>query len=391
MFTNGTHSVRPAGLEEAEAVGSEAPRRTRSVRRAAVTLAIGGSLLVSAISAGPALADQYPPGSLYGTEYGAVANDSVPKGPVDVLTNLDTGLVAEAPSTTVGAQMIQTGANGGFNQTWAVEPSGAYYQLQNRQSGLCLEDSGTATAQDAPVIQSSCSSAVSQQWKLTTQSGGLSIINANTGGYLAVAGGEKQAPSDGAGLVQDLEHKNHADSWTQTPASYQILTDLELATGHGANDPPSLYFVSSQYDATQWTCLSGYHFRMHSAGTYDSANNRWKTLPQAEVDQALTPEVVPSSTDDNIISTQQSPDGGQFPFISPELSESQYDTLVQQPISWTNATVSSSEGNGVSDGAPSAANAGVGTVSITYGYTTAFQGADLQGQVILHCDPNPGN
>ena len=97
----------------------------------------------------------------------------------------------------------------------------------------------------------------------------------------------------------------------------------------------------------------------------------------------LSPETGVSSTD-NTISTQQSPDGGQFPFISPELSESEYNTLAQEPLSWTNATVSSSEGNGVSDSDPAAANAGDGTVSISYGYTAVYQGMDLTGQVYLH-------
>jgi hypothetical protein len=363
------------------------------LRRAAVALAIGSTLLVAGVQAGVAHADQYPPGSPDGTQYGVVTSDSVPQGQVDTLTNLKTGMVADDAnnSGSAGTQMIQWPANGGYNQNWVFVPStganAGYDEIQNRQSGLCLDVSGASTAQDAPVIQWTCSGNTNQQWQVKSiGTDAVVLINKNSGGYLAVSGGDNDGSTpQGAGLVQDVENINDTDTWMPSPVSYRILTDLENVSAR--SNGGGLYFVNSQYDATQWACTSGYHFRMASTGTYDSANGRWKTLPQAEVDQALTPETAVSSTD-NIISTQQSPDGGQFPSISPELSESTYDTLVQEPISWTNATVASSEGNGVSDSDPAAANAGDGTVSLTYGYTAVYQGQDLSGQVYLHCDPN---
>lgn len=367
--------------------------RMGALRRAAVALAIGSTLLVAGVQAGVAHADQYPPGSPDGTQYGVVPSDSVPQGQVDTLTNLKTGMVADDAnnSGSAGTQMIQWPANGGYNQNWVFVPStganAGYDEIQNRQSGLCLDVSGASTAQDAPVIQWTCSGNANQQWQVKSiGTDAVVLINKNSGGYLAVSGGDNDGSNpQGAGLVQDVENINDTDTWMPSPVSYRILTDLENVSAR--SNGGGLYFVNSQYDATQWACTSGYHFRMASTGTYDSANGRWKTLPQAEVDQALTPETAVSSTD-NIISTQQSPDGGQFPFVSPELSESTYDTLVQEPISWTNATVASSEGNGVSDSDPAAANAGDGTVSLTYGYTAVYQGQDLSGQVYLHCDPN---
>jgi hypothetical protein len=295
-------------------------------------------------------------------------------------------------SGSAGTQMIQWPANGGYNQNWVFVPStganAGYDEIQNRQSGLCLDVSGASTAQDAPVIQWTCTGNANQQWKVepTATSGTDLIQNENSGGDLTVSGGDNGGnTAQGAGLVQDVNNINNTDTWQLSPVSYRILSDLELVSARGNSD--GIYNVNSQYDASEWACTSGYHFRMASTGTYDSANNRWKTLPQAEIDQAGSPETGVSSTD-NIISTQQSPDGGQFPFISPELSESTYNTLVQEPISWTNAVVSSASGNGVSDSDPSAANAGEGTVSLTYGYTSVFQDQDLSGQVYLHCDPN---
>ncbi|MGO9821932.1 MAG: RICIN domain-containing protein [Solirubrobacteraceae bacterium] len=386
------------------ALGESLPRSDHSgvavagwigvLRRAAVALAVGSTLLVAGVQTGVAHADQYPPGSIYGTQYGVVPSDSVPGGQVDTLTNKQTGMVADDAnnSGSAGTQMIQWPANNGYNQNWVFVPStganAGYDEIQNRQSGLCLDVSGASTAQDAPVIQWTCSGNANQQWRVeATAAPGASVIeNENSGGDLAVAGGENDGnPGQGAGLVQDVDNSNYTDTWTVSPVSYRILTDLENVSARG--DLGGNYYINSQYDATEWACTSGYHFRMASTGTYDSINDRWKTLPQAEIDQALSPETGVSSTD-NTISTQQSPDGGQFPFISPELSESEYNTLAQEPLSWTNATVSSSEGNGVSDSDPAAANAGDGTVSLSYGYTAVYQGMDLTGQVYLHCDPN---
>jgi Ricin-type beta-trefoil lectin domain-like len=387
MFTFDRFAARAPGESHPrpDQPGVAFARRSRGLRRAAVGLAIGSSLLVSAVDAGSALADQYPPGSPYGTQVGVVANDSTPKGQVDTLTNTDTGLVADDPngSGSVGTQMIQWPANGGYNQNWVVIPAGAYGQIENRQSGLCLDETSRET-QNAPVTQSSCADTVSQQWKLVTQSGGTSIVNAGTGGYLAVAGGESnEAPGAGTGLVQDIDHQNHANVWTLSPVSYRVLTDKELAMGYSSNDPPALYYYSSVQDETTWTCQSGYHFRMASAGTY--SDGHWVTFPQAAIDQAEGPQTAVSPTN-NQISTQQGPDGGYFPYAG--YSGGTDEAGLQQPISWTDAPVSSPGSSGLSDSDPAGANAGYGSVSIGYGYTTAFQGQDLEAQVILHCDPN---
>ena len=364
----------------------------KSLRRAAVLAAFSSAMLASSgIGAGSALADQYPPGSPYGTPYGQVPSNSVPGGTVATLTNPETGMVADDAnnSMSAGTQMIQWPANGGDNQNWVFVPStganSGYDEIQDRQSGLCLDVSGASTAQDAPVIQWTCTGNANQQWKVqATQVSGVDFIqNKNSGGDLAVAGGESGTAPQGAGLVQDVDTTNFTDAWRVSPVSYRILTDWENLMGRGAN-PAGLYYYSSQYDATQWSCVSGYHFRMASAGTYNSSLNKWTTLPQAEIDQALSPETGVSSTD-NQISTQQGPDGGWFPWLT--YANGMDETNLAKAISWTHAEVVSSGSSGASDNDPAAANAGNGTVEITYGYTTAFQGQDLDGQVYLHCDP----
>ena len=383
------------------ALGESQPRLDQSgvavagpsgrLRRAAAALAIGSSLLVAGVQAGVAHADQYPPGSIYGTQYGVVASDSVPQGQVDTLTNLKTGMVADDDnnSGSAGTQMIEWPANGGYNQNWVFVPStganAGYDEIQNRQSGLCLDVSGASTVQDAPVIQWTCTGNANQQWQVhSIGTNAIALQNENSGDYLGVAGGDSDGnPVQGAGLVQGVANSNDAATWLLTPVSYRILTDKELAAGHGSNDPPQFYYYSTIGDDTAWTCQSGYHFRMASAGSY--SDGHWVTFPQAAVDQAETPQTAVSATD-NQISTQQGPDGGYFPFAG--FGQGIDEAGLQQSISWTDASVSSPGSSGLSDSDPAGASAGYGSVLIGYGYTTAFQGQDLEAQVILHCDPN---
>jgi hypothetical protein len=393
MFTFDRSTERGLGESQPrpDQSGIAVAGRTRSVRRTAALMAMGASILVSAIGAHSALADQYPPGSDYGTQVGVQASDSVPQGQVASLTNVKTGMLADDAnnSSTAGTQMIQWPADNGYNQDWVFVPSkganGGYDEIQNRDSGLCLDVSGASTAQDAPAIQWTCSGNANQQWQLqTTMTGDELIVNKNSGGYLAVSGADNGAPTvQGAGLVQDVNHTNYTDAWTVSPVGYRILTDKELAMGHGANDPPQFYWYSTIGDDTTWTCQSGYHFRMASAGTYSGGH--WVTFPQAAIDQAETPQTAVSATN-NQISTQQGPDGGYFPFAG--YGQGTDEAGIQQPISWTDAPVSSPGSSGLSDSDPAGANAGYGSVSIGYGYTTAFQGQDLEAQVMLHCDPN---
>jgi Ricin-type beta-trefoil lectin domain-like len=209
----------------------------KSLRRATVLAAFSTAMLASSgIGAGSALADQYPPGSLFGTQYGVVASDSVPGGTAATLTNVKTGMVADDAnnSTSAGTQMIQWPADGGYNQNWVLVPSSGansgYDEIQSRQSGLCLDVSGASTAQDAPVIQWTCTGNANQQWQVeATQTTGVDLIeNKNSGGSLAVAGGENYgSPGQGSGLVQDVNNTNETVTWNVAPVSYRILTDWE--------------------------------------------------------------------------------------------------------------------------------------------------------------------
>jgi len=327
-------------------------------RRAAVALAIGSTLLVAGAQAGVAHADP----------------NSVPAGQVNILTNNQTGLVADDAnsSNSAGNQMIQWPANGGFNQDWVFVPStgvnAGYDEIQNRLSGLCLDVSGASTAQDAPVIQWTCTGNANQQWKVeSTAASGTSLLqNENSGGYLSVAGGENDGdPGAGADLVQDVDNSNYTDTWKVSPTSYQMVTSLETGIAN---------FAGTQ-DPTDWACVSGYHFRMASPGTYNYSTNKWTALPQAYVDDPFVNSAVDGN---NAVSPNQGPDGGL------------YQGTDNDPVSesWTNARVMSQPGDYGSDPDPSGASSGHGVVTINYYYSGAFQWLGLDEQVHLHCDPD---
>jgi hypothetical protein len=158
--------------------------------------------------------------------------------------------------------MIQWPSNNGYNQNWVVIPSGAYYQIQNRLSGLCLDET-SGEIQDAPVTQSSCAKVVTRQWKLVTQSDGVSIVNASTGGYLAAAGGESNgAPGQGAGLVQDIDHQHRANiaalitlektipwRWAATWGTAGVLIALAITVAAIPNHVPGLAIPSGGHHA----------------------------------------------------------------------------------------------------------------------------------------------
>lgn len=346
-------------------------------RRLAAVSALACALSASAVaaSAGSALAGQYPPGSLYGTQYGVVPSDSTPGGQVQTMTNVKAGLVADDAnnSDNAGTQMIQWGANGGYNQNWVFVPStganAGYDEIQNRQSGLCLDVSGASTAQDQPVIQWTCTGAANQQWQIqSTQVSGVYLINnKNSGGSLAVSGGENNGnPGAGAGLVQDVNNSNYTDTWKLSLTSYDLLTNMELDVAN-----------SNVADETAWACVSGYHFRMASpAGVYDYTSNDWSVFPQAYIDQPADNAAAGGSN--TTISTNQGPNGGH------------YLGMANDPVSesWTNAIVSSTNGFSSSDPNPNAAISGHGTVSIDYYHSGTFNWQDLDGQVHLYCDSN---
>ncbi|WP_205613826.1 RICIN domain-containing protein [Streptomyces sp. S1] len=86
-----------------------------------------------------------------------------------------------------------------------------------RNSGKCLEASGTPTEDGAPVVQKTCGSAKSQHWKIEPEgdAGHSRLVARHGGKCLDVA---DYAYADGAALDQWTCNGGHNQQWERTIA-----------------------------------------------------------------------------------------------------------------------------------------------------------------------------
>jgi hypothetical protein len=141
-----------------------------------------------------------------------------------------------------------------------------YGELINRQSGLCLDDSGSTNQQGdgATITQYGCTGATSEQWVATeipfTSSFQLAPEADNGLGSLGVGNGSTCSPQgDGDSVyvrTTGLSH-NTCDEWTIQQASYDFATKLVSVSSSGTPDNNS------------YGCLTGETLRWHDLNTLD--------------------------------------------------------------------------------------------------------------------------
>lgn len=115
--------------------------------------------------------------------FGLLRNTPAPIPDGDyTLTNQSSGLVMDDPgaSPSPGVQLIQWGVNQGANQSWFFSSLGnGFYTIQNVSSGLYLTD--TSTSAGTPLDQQTRVFDDSQSWGLIATGSGYSIQNKATG------------------------------------------------------------------------------------------------------------------------------------------------------------------------------------------------------------------
>ena len=100
------------------------------------------------------------------------------------LQNRSSGLyLDDLGSTTNGSDVAQWAGGSSYNQQWLVVTSGGYVWLQNRATGLYLDGMGR-TSNGSNVGQWSNSNSTNQQWTETTSGGYVRLQNRATGLYL---------------------------------------------------------------------------------------------------------------------------------------------------------------------------------------------------------------
>ncbi|MFF7266537.1 RICIN domain-containing protein [Streptomyces sp. NPDC008159] len=107
-----------------------------------------------------------------------------------------------------GAQLKQYACNGGTNQKyWFKSVGGGYYQLVTRHSSLCVRENANT------VTQENCdSSAINQQWSLTTTGSYVNVKSRATGECLDVNGG---STADSAAIITYTCNGGTNQQWTR--------------------------------------------------------------------------------------------------------------------------------------------------------------------------------
>jgi len=81
------------------------------------------------------------------------------------LQNVASGLYLASPSSP-GAGVQQQSGNGGDSQLWSLKSSGSGYVIQNKASGLALDDPAYSTAQGTGIIVWSANGGANQGWSI---------------------------------------------------------------------------------------------------------------------------------------------------------------------------------------------------------------------------------
>ena len=124
----------------------------------------------------------------------------IPDG-VYTLTNQSSGIVMDDPhaSGSPGVQLIQWGVNQGANQSWFFSSLGnGFYTIQNVSSGLYLTDTNANASPGVPIYQQTRVFDDTQSWALIPTGSGFSIQNKVTGLAIDDPGFN---PNPGTGLI----------------------------------------------------------------------------------------------------------------------------------------------------------------------------------------------
>lgn len=147
--------------------------------------------------------------------FGFVRQTAAPLADGDyTLLNNASQLVLDDPgaSKTPGTSMYQWIANGGLNQQWFFSYNGnGYYTVQNVSSGLFLADANGSATQGIHLAQATVTNDDTQLWSLTKSGSGYVIQNKATGLVVDDSGASKNS---GANIILWRPNGGSNQSWT---------------------------------------------------------------------------------------------------------------------------------------------------------------------------------
>jgi len=185
---------------------------------------------------------------------------SIDTGAYYVLQNQNSGKVLDVYnfSTADGAVINQWARNDGdWQQFKFLDMGSGYYRLQAKHSGKVLNVSGASTADGAQVVQSTGDrNATSQQWSIQDIGSNIQLINRNSGKALEVW---EWSTADGGNVVQYNDLNGANQQWQ--------LIKIGSGSGGGGSSPTAPWPTetgSVKVDAT-----------IAVSGTLDGGNKRY--------------------------------------------------------------------------------------------------------------------
>ena len=145
------------------------------------------------------------------------------------IDNVNSGLaIDDKNGGTANGTYVQQWSFAGANQEWTINTEGSYYVFINRNSQLALDDTGN-TANGTLVWQWTYAAGnANQEWVLTLISGSSSSSSSSSTSSSSSSG--LPAPGQASGITSGWDYEITAES-----ASGQALADLAFATTNGSS------------------------------------------------------------------------------------------------------------------------------------------------------------
>jgi len=183
------------------------------------------------------------------------------------IQNVNSGMVLDdnANGTANGTTIIQYPASGAANQLWEFVPVTSFsgtYQIQSASSNQCLDVTGGSKTNGAAVIQYPYGGGSNQQWTFVpTSMGYYEIVNVNSGQQLNVAGNSYSYNA----LIDQWPGGNEAsDQWKPVANANGTWTFYNLNSGLVLDNPGGTT-QGAQFD--QW-------------GFNGGSNQQFKLIPE---------------------------------------------------------------------------------------------------------------
>ncbi|HVV16756.1 MAG TPA: RICIN domain-containing protein [Polyangia bacterium] len=165
-------------------------------------------------------------------------------------------------SNTVGTAAIQWHCNFAGNEQWTLQPHNGAFLVVEQKNGQCL--AAASTAAGAAIVQTTCTGAATQDWKLTAAAGGYQLVNQGSALCANVNG---NSVADNAAIVQSSCSTASNFIWTVASGMIAPAAPVVAQADH-SGQCLNVNGASTASGATiiQWPCAG-------------SANEQWKLVP----------------------------------------------------------------------------------------------------------------